>query len=62
MESLDCFELSEKEVLDLALKNKKGIVEIILEDEYEESDYEEGNHMTESSSISLRDLKEKCLL
>ena len=40
MGSFDYFELSEDEALDLSLKNNKGIVEIVLEDEYEESDYE----------------------
>ena len=28
-----------------------------MEDKYEESDYEETNHMTKSSSISLSDLQ-----
>jgi len=37
LESLDYFKLSEKEALDLALNNNKEIFEIILEDEYEES-------------------------
>jgi len=50
-------ELSEEEALDLALNNNKWIVEIILENEYEESDYEETSHMTEISSISLGDLQ-----
>jgi len=44
--SLDYFEISEEEALDLALKNK-GTVEIVMEDE--ESDYEEMSHMMESS-------------
>ena len=57
MGSLDYFELSEEEVLNLALKNNKNIVEIILEDEYEESDYEETSHLMKSGSISLRDLQ-----
>ena len=35
----------------------KGIVEIALEDEYEESDYEEISHMMKSSPISLDDLQ-----
>ena len=35
------------------MKNNKEIVEIILEDEYEESDYEEISYTIESSSISL---------
>ena len=43
--SLDYFELSEEEALDLTLNNNKRIVEIILEDKYKESDYEETNHM-----------------
>jgi len=42
--------------LDLTLKNKR-IVEIVLEDEYEESDYEETSHMMKSNSISLGDLQ-----
>ena len=50
-------ELSEDEALDLALSSNKGIVEIILDNEYEESDYEETSHMMESSSISLGDLQ-----
>ena len=45
------------EALDLALGNKKGIVEIIEDNEYEESDYEETSHMMESSSVSLGDLQ-----
>ena len=57
--SLDYFELSEDESLDLTLKNNKGIVEIVLKDEYEESDYEGTNHIMESSSISLGDLQEE---
>ena len=57
MGSLDYVELSECEALDVALSNNKGIVEIILDNEYEESDYEETSHMMESSSISLGDLQ-----
>ena len=53
MDSLDHFELSEEEVLDLTLKNNKGIIKIVLEDKYEKSDYEETNHMMKSSSTSL---------
>ena len=56
MGSLDYFELGEDEALDLALKNQ-GIFEIVLQDEYEESDYEETSHMMESSSISLDELQ-----
>ena len=41
MGSLDYFELSKEEALDLTLKNNKGIVEIVLKNEYEEIDYEE---------------------
>ena len=41
MGSLDYFELTEDEALDLALKNNKGIVAIVLEDKYEESNYEQ---------------------
>ena len=51
--SLDYVELSEDKALDLALSNNKGIVGIILDNEYEESDYEKTSHMMESSSISL---------
>ena len=54
---LDYVELSEDEALDLALGNNKGIVEIIEDNEYEESDYEETSHMAESSSVSLGDLQ-----
>jgi len=54
--SLDYLEISEEEALDLVLKNK-GIVEIVMADEYKESDYEETSHMIESSSISLDDLQ-----
>ena len=52
MTSLDYVELSEEQALDLALSNKKGIVEIILGNEYEET-----SHMMESSSVSLGDLQ-----
>ena len=55
MGSLDYVELSEDEALDLALSNNKGIVEIIEDNEYEESDYEETSYMMESSSVSLGD-------
>ena len=54
---LDYVELSEDETLDLTLNNNKGIVEIILDNEYEESDYEETSHMMESSSVSLGDVQ-----
>ena len=40
LRSLDYVELSEDKTLDLALNNNKGIVEIILDNEYEETDYE----------------------
>ena len=60
--NLDYIELSENEALDLALNNNKGIVEIILENEYEESDHEETSHMMESSSDSLVIFKKKSLL
>jgi len=43
--------------LDLVLGNNKGIVEIIEDNEYEESDYEETSHMMEISSVSLGDLR-----
>ena len=55
--SLDYIKLSEDEALDLAVSNNKGIVEIIMDNEYEESDYEETSHMMESSSVSLGDLQ-----
>jgi len=56
--SLDYFENSKEEVLDLALNNNKGIVEITIdEQEYEETEYEESSHMMESSAISLGDLQ-----
>ena len=56
--SLDYFEISEEEALDLALNNHKGIVEITIdEDEYEETEYEESSHMMKSSEISLGDLQ-----
>ena len=54
---IDYFELSKEEALDLALSNNKGIVEIILDNEYEASNYEETSHMMESSSVSLGDLQ-----
>jgi len=34
--SLDYFALSEEEVLDFALENKTRIVEVVVEDEYED--------------------------
>jgi len=54
--SLDYVELSEDETLDLVLNNNKGVVEVIMDNEYEESNYEEISHMLESSSVSLSDL------
>ena len=57
MGSLDYVEFSEDEALDLAVNNNKGIVEILMDNEYEESDYEETSHMMTSSSISLGDLQ-----
>ena len=57
MGNLHYFAFSEKKALDLAPKNNKGIVEIVLEDEYEESDYEETSHLMKRGSISLRDLQ-----
>ena len=50
---LDYIELSKDEALDLVLSKNKGIVEIILDNKYEESDYEKTSHMMESSSVSL---------
>ena len=58
MGSLDYFELNNEEALDLILKNNEGMVEIVLEDEYEDTDYEKTSHIIESSSISLGDLQE----
>jgi len=54
--SLDYFELSEEEALDVSMKNNKEIIEIILEDEYVERDYEKTSHMMECSSLSFSDL------
>jgi len=51
---LDYAELRKDEALDLTVNNNKEIVEIILDNEYEESDYEETSHMMESGSISQR--------
>jgi len=59
LKSLDYVELSQDEALELALGNNKGIVEIIEDNEYEKSDYEQTSHMMESSSISLGDLQEE---
>ena len=55
MGSLDYFEISEEEALDLALNNTMGIVEITTEED-EETNYEETRHMMENSSISFDDL------
>ena len=55
--SLDYVELSEDEPLELVLGNNKGIVKIIEDNEYEESDYEETSPMMKSSSVSLGDLQ-----
>jgi len=57
--SLDYVKLSEDEALDLALSNNKEIVEIILDNEYEERDYEETSYMMESNSVSLGDIQEQ---
>jgi len=54
--SLDYFEISEEEALHLALNNNKGIVKIVMEEEIEETNYEETSHMMKNSSISLGDL------
>ena len=54
---MDYVELSEDEALELALSNNKEIVEIILDNEYEENDHEEISYMMKSSSISLGDLQ-----
>jgi len=56
--SLDYFEISEEEALDLTLNNNKGIVDVTIEEEeYEETDYEETSHMMENSSFSIGDLQ-----
>jgi len=55
--SLVYIELSDDEVLDLILNNNKEIIEIILDNEYKESDYKETSYMMESSLISLDDLQ-----
>ena len=55
--SLDYVELSEDGALDLALSNNKGIVEIILDNEYEETSY-----MMENSLLALVISNEKNLL
>ena len=39
------------------MKNNKEIIEIVLEDEYEESDCKETSHMMETSLISLGNLQ-----
>ena len=52
MGSLDYVELSEDEALDLTLNDNKEIIEIILNNEYEET-----SSMMESSSVSLDDLQ-----
>ena len=57
MGSPDYFKHSEKETLDLAMKNNRGILEKVLEDEYEKSDYEETSHMMKSSLNSLGDFQ-----
>ena len=62
LRSLDFVEHSEDKALDLALSNNKGIVEIILDNEYEESDYEETSHMMESSSINFGNLQEEAFV
>jgi len=54
--SLDYVEISKEEALDLALNNNNGIVEVVTEEEYTETDYEETSHMMERSSMSLGDL------
>ena len=43
----------------MPLKNNKGIVEIVMVDEYEESNYRETSHMMENSSIILEYLQWK---
>ena len=58
--SLDDFEFSKTEALDLALENK-GVIEIVLEDEYEESDYDETSHMIKIARLVSMIFKEKNL-
>ena len=55
MRCLDYIELSEDEALGLALNSNEGIVEILLDNEYEESNYEETSYMMENSSVSFGD-------
>ena len=55
LDNLENFELSNDESLDFALKNNRGVVEIVTEDEYEESDYEKTSNIMENSLISLDD-------
>jgi len=50
-------EIRKVEALDAALINNKGILEIVVEDEYDESDYEETSHMMKSSSIRFGDFQ-----
>ena len=57
MGSLNYFELSKEKARELTPDNNKGIIKIVMEDEYEESDYKEISHMMKSSSISLSDLQ-----
>ena len=48
LDSIDYFEISDEEkAIDLALKNNKGIVEILMDDEYKESECKETSHMME---------------
>ena len=53
--SLDYVEISEDEVVELAINNNKGIVEVVEEEEEnEESDYKEVNEMMQGEFYFLR--------
>ena len=54
---LNYFEFSHEETPNLTLENNNGIVEITVEEKYEESDREETSHMMESSSTSPNGLQ-----
>jgi len=59
LSTLDYLEHSKEEALDLAVKNNNGIIKIVPENEYEQSDHEETSQMTKSSSVCLGDLQEE---
>jgi len=54
--SLDYFDISKEETLDLTLNSNKGIVEVVMEEDVE-TNYGKASHMMESNSISLGDLQ-----